>query len=125
MGSGAEEIANKVIENIIMPFIHPILVKITDRMKELNGIYGEVKMKVVQLLISNLSLKFLLNSLYWIIISLFWYNRSGAKIFNILLKMLIFQVFLVLLKKVLDLIHCFWNILLIKPLNIFKLFIII
>ena len=29
MGSGAEEIANKVIENIIMPFIHPILVKIT------------------------------------------------------------------------------------------------
>ena len=29
MGSGAEEIANKVIENIVMPFIHPILVKIT------------------------------------------------------------------------------------------------
>ena len=29
MGSGAEEIANKVIENIIMPFIHPILIKIT------------------------------------------------------------------------------------------------
>ena len=28
MGSGAEEIANKVIENIVMPFIHPILVKI-------------------------------------------------------------------------------------------------
>ena len=29
MGSGAEEIANKVFENIVMPFIHPILVKIT------------------------------------------------------------------------------------------------
>tara|TARA_B100001029_G_C15041595_1_gene444039 strand:- start:1230 stop:1625 length:396 start_codon:yes stop_codon:yes gene_type:complete len=29
MGSGAEEIANKIIENVIMPFIHPLLVKIT------------------------------------------------------------------------------------------------
>lgn len=31
MGSGAEDIANNVIENIIMPFIHPILIKVTGK----------------------------------------------------------------------------------------------
>jgi large-conductance mechanosensitive channel len=29
MGSGAEQIANKIIESIVMPFIHPLLIKIT------------------------------------------------------------------------------------------------